>query len=321
MQTVILERGNPFVEMMLDGLTVRFDAMKALLAGDVGPYIRWHMEAIGSTLEQATAMAGKYLGWVRSIQKGYSDEVGRALAEEAGDSWHPVRVACQDDGSLLLQDGNHRTLTMLALGRPIEAQVVFMGNAIDRLIRSASGDRPYQPTHPAIPGKTIRKRLERYRMVAEALDDVGVESVLELGCAEGAGLWTIKRTKPAMKVAGTEAQPWRAAAAEKLGDLAGFQVHKTDAIPKRTPHAYIALSVLHHMMQSPQDVETMAARLSKAKALVVELPEAASATWHPGMERIGTAGILAELEKHWPRKRIIYTDAGYAGRETILFWR
>ena len=319
MAKAVITPENPYYGRTIEHIEDRYKAISELvLFEDDRPYREW-LESTGPG-RNIDARVADVRTMIDAIRRGIEpqDLPVSAWVEQGKPVGEPPCFEVYDNGNLWTWDGGHRSCIRVLLGLPLSGHVVKVAPAFEPAL--ARRTLYQRHPHPCLDGwKHWRDTHDRYRAVAAALRACGVQSVYELGCAEGVGLWELQRT---MKVGGAEKELSSRLLASSLVRVPIDSEVKFDG-PRPDADALVALSVLYHCCYSEESERQAMDWVAGFKHAVVELATDDVGPWTPYLRTFASPRdrLLTQLVDRWPNRVKVFVDRGYHDRETWLFWR
>jgi hypothetical protein len=241
--------------------------------------------------------------------------------------WFPIRISVDGAGLVYSFDGSHRSAILSCLGKDVPVRIYDIKQPFAGVISGIPV--LYQPSsHPCVYGLSVnRKDLIRYEKIRDRMLELGINSVCEIGCAEGEGVAVLG--SGGASVVGIENDHPRATLALSLCNTIG-RGHVKSALDGSRYQAFVGLSVWHHLAKDKASLDEWVKKTKHADYQFIEMPEQGSKTFHPELinemkwqwENVGDL-ILDYIMSQGQYKNmvLVYTDPAYANRKTVLISR
>jgi hypothetical protein len=313
---------NEYVQRLLNADNGLYNAMMSMKEGDTTKYKEYYSKITnGKTCKDGVAeFWNKEVLMSQNIQ---GEKPPRAMfhrnSQGASRSMN-IDHSMLFDGDIFLMDGNHRIEAAMIRGEEPIVMFDITRNLLPewKAVLNAKSDPIYrvkhQPhPHPILwdlnPYRTMESCQTRYGELAKH----GIKSTYEVGCAEGVGVWILR--KLGVNANGSEVNaPARTLAQSLIKDKID-----TAATPEKLPQVecLILYSVLYHLLSNSL---TRDAWINKIKEYPCAALELSTKEENEEKDRYRHMANYDPLT-WWPNRKLLHTDPKHANRETWLLWR
>lgn len=224
------------------------------------------------------------------------------------------------DGDVFLMDGNHRITAAMIRGEEPIVEFDYRSNVLPewKKVIDAKFDPihrvKHQPhPHPLLWDIRAYRTMESCKARYAALSDNGIKNAYEIGCAEGVGLWILRQL--GVNARGSEINaPARTLAQSLIKEKVDAEL-KPSELPQT--ECLILYSVLYHLLNNKNDREAWISKIKQYSCVALEL------STNDENEKKVRYHHMSEYNplEWWPNRKLLYTDADQADRETWLLWK